>query len=465
MTGWLVWPETMKLLFTLVAFVIALGVLIVIHEFGHYLVARWCGVKVLRFSVGFGQPLLTRRWGRDQTEWVVAAFPLGGYVKMLDEREGDVAPEDLPRSFNRQSVARRFAIVLAGPAANFLLAILLYWLLFMLGVSGMKPVLGPVIPATPAAFAAFEPGETLVKIGTEAVATWQDARWELLARVVDKSPAVTIETINQRGEIGWRKLDLSSIRADDLDGDFLKKVGMSSYQPEVKPIIAQVVADGVGSRAGLLPDDEILSVNGEEITRWEELVRRVRSSPGQPLTLKIRRGGIEVDMAVTPDVTSENGEKIGKIGIGPKIDRAGLEKLLVEVSYPTGTAMIKAVNKTWETSAFTLQMLWKMVMGEVSWKNVSGPITIADYAGQSARMGVASYLGFLALISISLGVLNLLPIPLLDGGHLMYYMVEAVKGSPLSEGIMEIGQQVGMALLLTLMAFAVYNDINRLISG
>lgn len=455
----------MKLLFTLLAFAVALGVLIVIHEFGHYLVARWCGVKVLRFSVGFGQPLLMKRWGRDQTEWVVAVFPLGGYVKMLDEREGDVAPEDLPRSFNRQTLPRRFAIVAAGPLANFLLAILLYWWLFMLGVSGMKPVLGPIIPATPAAFAAFEPGETLVKIGTEPVATWQDARWALLAHAVEKTPAVTVETLNRRGEIAWRKLDLSGIQLDDLDGDFLKKIGMSSYQPEVKPVIAQVVADGVGSRAGLLPGDEVLSVNGEKIARWEDLVRRVRSSPGQPLALEIRRNGATIGLAVTPDAASENGEKIGKIGIGPKIDRAELEKLLVEVRYPTGAALLKALDKTRELSVFTLKMLWKMVAGEMSWKNVSGPIAIADYAGQSARMGFASFLGFLALISISLGVLNLLPIPLLDGGHLMYYTVEAVKGSPLSEKTMEIGQQVGMALLLTLMAFAVYNDVNRLISG
>ena len=455
----------MNFLFTLVAFIVALGVLVVIHEFGHYLVARWCGVKVLRFSVGFGQPLLTRRWGVDQTEWVVAAFPLGGYVKMLDEREGEVAAEDLPRAFNRQSIPRRFAIVLAGPAANFLLAIMLYWLLFMLGVSGMKPVLGPVIPATPAAFAAFEQGETLVKIGTETVATWQDARWELLARAVDKAPAINVETINQKGEIAWRKLDLSGIRADDLDGDFLKKIGMSSYQPEVKPVIAQVVVDGAGNRAGLLAGDEILAVNGEKISRWEQLVRQVRSSPGQPLTLTIRRGGSSIDVAVIPEVVAEKGEKIGKIGIGPEIDRAELEKLLVKVSYPAGAALLKALDKTRELSVFTLQMLGKMVMGEASWKNVSGPITIADYAGQSAQMGFAPYLGFLALISISLGVLNLLPIPLLDGGHLMYYTVEAVKGSPLSEGVMEIGQQVGMALLLTLMAFAVYNDINRLISG
>ena len=455
----------MTIPFTIIAFVVALGVLIVFHEFGHYLVARWCGVKVLRFSIGFGQPLLRKRWGKDQTEWVIAAFPLGGYVKMLDEREGEVAPQELPRSFNRKSVARRSAIVAAGPIANFLLAILLYCFLFMLGTSGMKPILGPVAPATPAAFAAFEAGETIVKIDTEPVATWQDARWLLLAQVVDKSPAVTVETLNQRGEISWRKLDLSNFHADDLDGDFLQKIGLSSYQPALKPVIAQVTADGAGNRAGLLADDEILAVNGEQISNWEELVRQIRANPGRSLLLQIRRGNSVLDISVTPDTVTEKNEKIGKIGVGPKIDPAELEGLLVKTSYPLGVAMVKAVDRTWETSVFTLRMLGKMVMGDVSWKNVSGPITIADYAGQSAQMGLAPYLGFLALISISLGVLNLLPIPILDGGHLMYYLIEIVKGSPLSDRATEIGQRVGMALLFALMAFAIYNDISRLISG
>jgi regulator of sigma E protease len=455
----------MTIPFTIIAFVVALGILIVFHEFGHYLVARWCGVKVLRFSIGFGQPLLRKRWGKDQTEWVIAAFPIGGYVKMLDERECEVAPQELPRSFNQKSVARRSAIVAAGPIANFLLAILLYLFLFMLGTSGMKPILGPVAPATPAAFAAFEAGETIVKIDTEPVATWQDARWLLLAQVVDKSPAVTVETLNQRGEISWRKLDLSNFHADDLDGDFLKKIGLSSYQPAIKPVIAQVTADGAGDRAGLLVDDEILAVNGEQTANWEELVGQIRANPGRSLLLQIHRGNSVLDISVTPDTVAEKNEKIGKIGVGPKIDPAELEGLLVKTSYPLGVAMVKAVDRTWETSVFTLRMLGKMVMGDVSWKNVSGPITIADYAGQSAQMGLAPYLGFLALISISLGVLNLLPIPILDGGHLMYYLIEIVKGSPLSDRATEIGQRVGMALLFALMAFAIYNDISRLISG
>ena len=455
----------MTLFFTIIAFVFALGLLIVFHEFGHYLVARLCDVKVLRFYVGFGRPLIKKYWGRDQTEWAIAVFPIGGYVKMLDEREGEVAPEDLPRSFNRKTVAHRFAIVSAGPIANFLLAILLYWLLFMHGVSGMKPVLGPIIPETPAAMAAFEAGETIVKIGAKPVLTWQDARWILLARAIERSPALTVETLNQGGKVTWRKMDLSKINADDLDADFLKKIGLNVYQPEIKPVIAQVISNGAGDRAGLLTNDEILLVNGEEIAQWKDLVQQIRDNPKQLLVMEIQRGNTRVSVNVTPDATIENGEQIGKVGIAPRIDRSSIENLLVEVSYPAGTAMVKAIDKTWETSVLTLQMLWKMVMGEVSWKNVSGPITIADYAGKSAQMGIASYLGFLALISISLGVLNLLPIPLLDGGHLMYYVIEIIKGSPLSERAIGIGQQLGMMLLFALMAFAIYNDINRLISS
>ena len=454
----------MTIFLTIIAFIFALGLLIVFHEFGHYLVARLCNVKVLRFSVGFGRPLIRKYWGRDKTEWVIAAFPIGGYVKMLDEREGKVAPEDLPRSFNRMTVSRRFAIVSAGPIANFLLAILLYWFLFMYGVSGMKPTLGQVTPGSPAAIANFEAGETLVKIGDELVTTWQDARWVLLSKAIERTPALSVETLSPDNKITWRTLNLNELNADDLDADFLKKIGLNVYQPEIKPIIAQVIPNGIGDRAGLLINDEILSVNEKEIVQWKDLVQQIQNNPGNLLVMKIQRNDTMVSVKIIPELTTRNGRQIGKVGIGPKIDHSKIKDLLVEVSYPASTAMEKAINKTWETSIFTLQMLWKMVMGEVSIKNVSGPITIADYAGKSAQMGVASYLGFLALISISLGVLNLLPIPLLDGGHLMYYVVEIIKGSPLSERAMEIGQQMGMMMLFTLMAFAIYNDINRLIS-
>ena len=455
----------MSITYTIISFIIALGILITFHEFGHYLVARWNGVKVLRFCIGFGQPVFRKRWGKDQTEWMIAAIPLGGYVKMLDENEGKVAPEDLPRAFNRQPVARRFAIVAAGPMANFLLAIVLYWLLFVLGVNGMKPILGSVEPATPAAYAQFEAGETIVSIENEPVVSWQDVRWTLLRYGIDQSTNVKVQTINKNGEINWRQLDLSHIDPDKLSENFLAVIGLNSYQPTIKPVIAQVLADGAGHQAGLLAGDEILAINNIEVRTWLDVVREIRTNPGRPLELEILRDHQVITRTVTPETTTENGKQVGKIGISPVINQAEFEELMVTVTYPPGKALQKAIGKTWETTVLTLQMLSKMITGDVSWKNISGPLSIADYAGQSAQMGLVSYLAFLALISVSIGVLNLLPIPILDGGHLMYYCIEIIKGAPLSDKTMMIGQKIGLAMLLTLMIFAIYNDINRLISG
>ena len=454
----------MNLLITIAAFAFALGLLIVVHEFGHYLVARWCGVKVLRFSVGFGRALASRRSGRDQTEWVIAAFPLGGYVKMLDEREGEVAAADLPRAFNRQTVWRRFLIVAAGPAANFLLAIALYWLLFMHGVPGVKPVIGTVAAGSPAAQAQFAPGETIVKIGPHAVATWQDARWILLKYAVERH-AVVLEVHDEHDRIFWRSLDLSQLRPEDLDSDFLRTLGFSRLQPPLAAVIGRVLPGGAAERSGLQGGDRIAAIDGETVTRWDQVVSMISASPGKALLLEIERDGARLRIKVTPDGVSDGAGTIGRIGAAPRVDAAAMQKYLVEVRYPPATSLVRALERTWDTSIFSLRMLGKMVVGEISLKNLSGPITIADYAGQSAQIGWISYLVFLALISISLGVLNLLPVPLLDGGHLMYYMLEIVKGSPVSDKAIEIGQHVGMGVLLLLMAFALYNDITRLINN
>jgi regulator of sigma E protease len=454
----------MSIFSTLIAFVVALGLLIVFHELGHYFVARLCGVKVLRFSLGFGLPLWRRKFGADQTEWALSVFPLGGYVKMLDEREGPVAPAELHRAFNRQTVAKRFAIVLAGPVANFVLAILLYWVLFMHGVPGIRPIVGTPVPGTPAAQAQLAPGELIARVDGADVPTWQDLRWALLEHSLRKD-TVELEMHAERGDIQFRRLDLSSIGADKIDVDLMQAIGLTRYQPPLKPVIGRLIAGGAGERDGLNEGDEVAEVDGHAIAGWEELVALITAAPERTLQFKILRAGATRQLAVTPQSKQEGGKTLGRIGAAPKIDEAAMKRLVTEVRYGPLESVAKAVERTWGVSTFTLKMLGKMIAGEVSLKNLSGPITIADYAGQSAQLGWLAYLSFLALISISLGVLNLMPVPLLDGGHLMYYVAEIIKGSPVSDRVMEVGQQVGMVLLFSLMAFALYNDINRLFGG
>lgn len=453
-----------ELPFYLGAFLVALCILIFIHELGHYMVARFCGVKVLRFSIGFGRMLWQRRLGRDQTEWAISLFPLGGYVKMLDEREGEVPAGEQHRAFNRQSIGKRSLIVAAGPLANFALAIVLYWAVFMLGSHELLPILGKPPVGTPAAVAAISNGDQVRTVDGRPVATWNDLRWLLLQKAAEQE-SVELEVINEQNEISVRRLFLSAVSEQGWEGDALERLGVNFYRPEVPPILGNVVAGGPGERAGLKPGDKVLSVNGHPIAFWHELVIRIRDSAEHSIHLEIGRQGQIATVDVIPEAISERGRVVGRIGVAVAEGGNIRRDVRTFVNYGFFEAGEKAVAETWDKSIFTLVMMGKMLTGEVSWKNLSGPVTIADYAGKSAKLGLDYYIKFVALVSISLGVLNLLPVPMLDGGHLMYHIIEAIRGKPLSERAMEVAQQIGVSLLFVLMAFALFNDLNRLFFG
>jgi regulator of sigma E protease len=454
----------MTLLHTLAAFVVALGVLIVVHEYGHYLVARLCNVKVLRFSVGFGRPLATWRTGPDRTEWVVAAIPFGGYVKMLDEREAPVPPAEQARAFNRQSVGKRLLIVVAGPVFNFIFAIAVYSGLYMYGLPEARPVVAEPPAASLALAAGFHSGDTVRAIDGQPVATWQDLRWRILQAALQRQ-RISVEVIDVRNRISVLALDLSGYPSDEVESDMMERLGLRLFRPALPPVLGQVVAGSAAERAGLAAGDRITHADNRPLATWDDLVQVVRQRPERQLQLTVERGGAVLVVPVTPDAANSGGARIGRIGAAPEVppDHAG--RIFVQVRYGPLESVSKAIARTWDISVFSLKMLGKMLLGEVSWKHLSGPVTIADFAGQSAQLGWIPYLTFLALISISLGVLNLLPIPPLDGGLLLYYSIEVLKGSPASERAMELGQRVGIALLLVLMAFAFFNDLNRLFAG
>ncbi len=438
-------------------FVVALGILITVHEFGHYWVARKSGIKVLRFSIGFGKPLWSKKAGPDQTEYVVAAIPLGGYVRMLDEREGDVPPDELDRAFNRQSLLIRTAVVIAGPLFNFILAIAAYWLIFVVGVTGMKPIVGQVTDGSIAAMGGLQQGDKIVEIGGRKTPTWEVAVVSMLDEALDSGEVVIKVTREDTDLVTERVILFDSIPEDLNRGGLLDFIGIRPYRPIIPAIIGKLAPNGAAERAGIEVDDRIVAADDEVIEDWEQWVDYVRARPEQTIDVDVERQGQLIKLELTPARVEGD---IGKIGAGVLLQEMP-EELKSKVQYGAGEALVNAAGKTWDMSILTLRMLGKMVVGDISLSNLSGPISIARYAGYSASIGFISFLTFLAIVSISLGVLNLLPVPMLDGGHLMYYLVEFIKGSPVSEAAQIIGQKIGVAMLLGLMLLAFYNDILR----
>ena len=445
------------------SFILAIGVLVTVHEFGHYWVARKVGVKVLRFSVGFGKPLWTYVGGQDRTEYVIAAVPLGGYVKMLDEREGEVASDEVDRAFNRQSLGKRSAVVVAGPLANFLFAIVAYWLMLMIGVTGSVPLLGDITPGSVAAQAGLHADDRIVRVADREVQTWSDAMLAMVDEGISDD-RLSLTVIDADGFEQQRVIPLGTdIDVTSTEG-LLEQLGIERAQPKVAARIRIVDPESSAMAAGLLAGDLIVQVDDQSISDWGDLVRFVRQRPGIGFDMVVERGGDRVVMHMVPKAVDSDGQTIGQIGVRPDIPDDYLDRFRTDVRYGPVDAFGRAIDKTWEGTVLLLRVLGQLVIGEASLRNVSGPLSIAEYAGVSASLGAGYFLSFLAMVSISLGVLNLLPVPMLDGGHLLYYLMELVRGGrPLSERAQLLGQQIGIGLLLALMMLAFYNDLSRLL--
>ncbi len=443
-------------------FIIALGVLITVHEFGHFWVARKVGVKVIRFSVGFGKPIFSWRRPNDDTEYVIAMLPLGGYVQMLDEREGDVAPADLERTFNRKSLAQRTAIVAAGPIFNFILAIAIYWLILVIGVSGVKPIVGEVNEGSIAAAGGFQRGDVITRVGDTETVTWGTAGMALLDHSLD-AEVVKVEVLQDGVVSRVRELDFSTPGLALERKELLDSIGINIMRPKIPALIDKVTSGGAADKAGILSGDLLLAVDGELIEDWAGWVQKVRANPEVTFKVELEREGRLMMIDLRPARISTKEGEIGRIGATVAYPEALFAEFNAVERYSFFAAFSAAVVKTWDMSLLTLRMLGNMVVGNVSIENLSGPISIAQYAGSSAGIGFVAFAGFLAIISISLGVLNLLPIPMLDGGHLFYYLIEWIKGSEVSEEVQAIGQRVGIGLLALVMFIAFYNDIERLV--
>ena len=452
----------MKMLFFLAAFLVAIGILVAVHEFGHYWVAKKLGFKVLRFSIGFGKPLLMRVGNdADRTEYCVSAIPLGGYVKLLDEREAEVDAAELHRSFTRRPVLHRIAVLLAGPAMNLLFAALLYSILAMVGTEIVKPVVGQVRLDGPAAAAGLQRGDQIVRVGDRSVADTEELQIALIREFTDDG----VIPLRVRRDGSERSLTLrvaADRRAMTEPGMLLPGLGFDLATWNANTLIHDVPVGSAGARAGLRAGDRVLAVDGQPVVNSTEFVAMVNAAPGRDISIEVERASDRLRIVAPVPRVVEQGRAIGRLGIalveGPRAYPPGLVE-----THRAGPidAVVLGVAKTWEMSSLTVQMLWRIVTGQVSAKNISGPISIAEFAGISAYLGLSAFLAFLAIISVSLGVLNLMPVPLLDGGQVVYQLVEAVKGTPLSERAQLVGQQVGIALLVVLMSLAFYNDISR----
>lgn len=444
----------------LASFAVAIGVLVAFHEFGHFWVARRLGIKVLKFSIGFGKPLW-KRTAADGVEYILAAIPLGGYVKMLDEREGPVAAADRGKAFNVQPVWKRIAVLAAGPVFNFLLAIALYWGLYISGVPGMKPMIAEPAAGSVGALAGLHEGDQITRLGGVATTTWTVLRSELLDRALGGGSA-SATVLARDGSTREATLDLSKVRVDPEA--LFNDLGLQPYEPPLSPVVGALAPGEAGEQAGFKPGDRILSLDGEAIASFQDLRRHVSAKPGQILKAQVQRGEQRLELTAIVGSQTVDGKVIGRLGVSPQrvaADEVLWQDLRAELRLSPWAAVPAALNQTMQVSRLSLQLLYRMLLGEVSVKNVSGPIQIAQAAGYSASAGVTAFVGFVALISVSIGIFNLLPIPVLDGGQILFGLIEAVKGSPLSERLQIAGQQVGLMLLALLMGLAFFNDIMR----
>ncbi|MFG0864962.1 RIP metalloprotease RseP [Pseudomonas sp. DE0157] len=450
----------MTALYMIIGTLVALGVLVTFHEFGHFWVARRCGVKVLRFSVGFGTPLV--RWhDRQGTEFVIAAIPLGGYVKMLDEREGDVPPALVGQSFNRKPVGQRIAIVAAGPVANFLLAIFFFWVLAMLGSQQIRPVIGTVETGSLAAAAGLTAGQEIVSVDGKPTNGWSAVNLQLVRRLGESGTLNIVVRDEGSSAEQQRQVKLDQWLKGADEPDPIRSLGLEPWRPAIVPVLAEIDPKGPAAAAGLKTGDRLLGVGGQSVSEWQQVVDSVRARPGAQVVVRLERDGAPLDIPVTLGAKGEGEAAAGYLGAGVKGGQWPAS-MLREVSYGPVEAVGEGLSRTWNMSVLTLQSLKKMLFGELSVKNLSGPITIAKVAGASAQSGVGDFLNFLAYLSISLGVLNLLPIPVLDGGHLLFYLVEWARGRPLSDRVQGWGVQIGISLVLGVMLLALINDLGRL---